>query len=199
MLAKAEFSSISTMPEKIDLQNLILKFIAEQNGCKEFELMSFIKQTCPQFFDPLGNERSLYRKHFYLFNYLHALNKHLVVTNQRLDISVLDIKLRIISTRKQQIGPSDDLYLFYSDKKNLELSEQELDKMMNKFWQKYLALDKKAEALNVLGLENDGNLTLLTLKKRYNKLAKLHHPDMGGNKNQFIKIKKAYGDLKPLF
>lgn len=45
----------------------------------------------------------------------------------------------------------------------------------------------------VLGLEE--NASLADVKKAYRKLAMKHHPDKGGNHNEFIKIQAAYDHL----
>jgi len=187
------------MQAKVTTQNLILDFIVENGGCKEYQLISFINESCAEFFAPLKDSPSLFKKHFFLFNYLYNLNDQLLAKGQRLTISALDIRLVPVTNPRQELGHPDALCDFYLNEDNLNLSEQEVEKMMNGFWQKYLALDKKSESLKILGLEGEQNLTVLMLKRRYNELARRHHPDKGGNNAQFIVIKDAYRDLKSLF
>lgn len=50
------------------------------------------------------------------------------------------------------------------------------------------------KALNILGLSRDG-LTSDKLKNVYRKLAKLHHPDTGGDAATMAKINRAYDVL----
>lgn len=50
---------------------------------------------------------------------------------------------------------------------------------------------REQEALQVLGLSAHG-LTNEKLKEAYRKLAKMHHPDAGGNNEKMAKINKAY-------
>ena len=187
------------MPRIFDSKNTVLKFISEKGSVKEIELLHFINENQAEFFKSLGSNPSLYKKHFLLFNHLYRLNEELSQDGFRLIISALEIKLCPITDLGTEIAHTDALKTFYLDKKHLELSDQALDEMMNDFWKKYLALDKKSEALKVMGLVSEPDLTLSKLNKRYNQLAKLHHPDKGGDKNQFIELKIAYGDLKVLF
>lgn len=46
------------------------------------------------------------------------------------------------------------------------------------------------EALVVLGLNN--NATEAEIKSAYRQKAKLHHPDVGGNAEDFVRLKAAY-------
>lgn len=48
-------------------------------------------------------------------------------------------------------------------------------------------------AMNLLGL-NKG-FTIKDVKKSYRRLSKIHHPDMGGTQNNFIRLTKAYNYL----
>ena len=82
---------------------------------------------------------------------------------------------------------------------NLDLSEKDVAKMLSEFWRKYLAIDKKAEALKILGIQNKDPITRTVINNRYKKLANIHHPDRGGCKKEFIKIKQATEELKVLF
>lgn len=160
--------------------------------------MSYIETQQPTFFESLGIEPSLYKKHFLLFKYLYELNDQLVSKGKTLEISALDIRICCYSGEGREIGYSDRLREFYLNEDNLALSDTEIDNMMNKFWQKYLSLDKKSAALKTLGLQDEINLDLSKLKKKYNQLASKHHPDKGGDERLFIELKTAYNDLKPL-
>ncbi len=186
------------MPEKTTLQALILDYIAGCEGCGEFQLMSYIEAQRPKFFGSLGIEPSLFKKHFFLFNYLYKLNDQLVSIGKSLLISALDIRICCYSGEGREIGYDNKLREFYLNEDNLALSDTEIENMMNKFWRKYLALDKRTAALKTLGLQNEVNLDFSKLKKKYNQLARKHHPDKGGDERLFVEIKIAYNDLKPL-
>ena len=188
------------MLKKTASQNLILDYIVGCESCNEYQLMTFIKNEIPAFFTSLGVEPSLFKKHFFLFSHLYRLNDQLATERMILEISALDI--RVIQNENEigrKIGHIDTLKEFYLNEDNLKLSDQEIERMMNGFWQKYLALDNKASSLKILGLENETNLTITILKTRYNELANLHHPDKGGDSSYFVEIKNAYGDARSLF
>jgi hypothetical protein len=182
----------------------ILDYLNQQGGAvKEHELLSYIEQEHPEFFAPLliadQKSPSLFKKHFYLFHQLHHLNNALLPINQCLIISALEIRICLIKDAGNQVGHNDGLKSFYLDEANLHLSDQEISQMLQAFWQKYMAVEQKAEAIEILGLQGESDLTISSLKKRYNQLAKLHHPDKGGNDAEFVKIKQAYQSLKCLF
>ena len=50
------------------------------------------------------------------------------------------------------------------------------------------------ELLYILGLPNDASLT--QVKSRFRQLAHRYHPDHGGDASAFMKIHKAYSELK---
>ncbi|UUV46493.1 DnaJ chaperone protein [Bacillus phage vB_BanS-Thrax3] len=56
--------------------------------------------------------------------------------------------------------------------------------------QQYSSTSRLDIALKFLGLTKSA--TKDDVKRAYRKLAKKHHPDMGGNKNDFIKLKEHY-------
>ena len=180
-------------------QDFILDFIKDNAGCtKEHELLNFIEENNPEFFASLGQYPSLFKQHFFLFNHLYSLNQQLIFKEQYLIISALEIRLCDLNNAGTEIGRTDALREFYLDEDNLKLSDEEVTQMMQQFWQKYMALDKKAEAIKTLSLENEKELSKEILKKKFNQLAKEHHPDKGGNEENFVKIKKAYDELKLL-
>ena len=92
-----------------------------------------------------------------------------------------------------------ELKAFYLDKNNLNLPDKEVEEMLALFWKKYLAIDKKADAIKCLGLQDYKDINRSQIKKRYNQLASKHHPDKGGNPAKFMKINEAYEQLKHCF
>jgi hypothetical protein len=179
--------------------DFILDFIKDKGDCtKEYELLSYIDKYHPEFFAVLGQNPSLFKQHFFLFNHLYKLNQQLIANDHCLIISALEIRLCELSKAGTQIGNSDPLKEFYLDESNLRLSDHEITQMMQQFWRKYMAQEKKVEAIKILSLENEKGLSKEIVKKKYNQLAKEHHPDKGGDKNRFIKIKQAYEELKLL-
>jgi len=184
-------------------QDNILQFILSQNGeTTEFDILQHLSKQWPDFFAVINLKPSLFQQHFYLFNQLYQIDDQLKSSNQSLLISAL--KIQLIAYQQADQGDEclieqDPLRAFYLDFDNINLSEQEIASMMDKFWQKYLAIDKKAESLVILGLQNENNLTRSKIKQRYSQLSQSAHPDKGGSDSAFIKIKQAADTLLELF
>ena len=176
-------------------------------GLKEYELMTDLeKNSC--FFNELGENTSLFKKHFFLFHHLYLLAEVLKYKNIELEVSALCIKLSnnsLVSEPENEGDVSEyrgeivGLQKFYLNSDNLDLSEKEVQDMLALFWKKYLALDKKSDAKKCLGLQDQKALTRSLIKKRYNQLSSQHHPDKGGDRLEFIQIKEAYEQLKNLY
>lgn len=178
----------------------ILDYIRQNGGSiKEHHLLSYIESEHPEFFSNLGESPTLYKKHFLLFHHLYQINEVLSKEQLRLIISALDIRLLPIGEAGQSIGGVDGLKDFYLNIDNLFKSEEEIIIMQRQFWQKYLAIDKKAKAIKIMQLDKEPEINLQKIKKRFNELARKYHPDKGGDKEAFIQIKQAYDDLKLLF
>lgn len=181
---------------------VISDFIFSQDGVtQEYPLLKHIEKEFPEFFFELGERPSLYQKHFLLFHHLYKLYDELSERNLRLLISPVEIRVIGFDSAESKalVGNTDALREFYSTIDNLHLSDKEINEMQNKFWQKFLALDEKTKSIQVLGLQGEVDLTIFKIKKRYNELAQLHHPDKGGDENVFLEIKHAYEQLKRLF
>ncbi|PHS13571.1 MAG: hypothetical protein COA86_17115 [Kangiella sp.] len=182
------------------------------HGIKEYELMTDLENNF-NFFSELGEKKSLFKKHFFLFHHLYLLAEALKEQSFELEISALSIKLckKPLASESgieghvseyhvsEYKGEIVELENFYLNSDNLNLSDEEVQDMLALFWKKYLALDKKSDAIKCFGLEEHNNLSRSLIKKRYNQLASQHHPDKGGDKIKFMQIKEAYEQLKELY
>ena len=179
--------------------DILLDFINAKDGVtQEYPLLQHIQDKHPEFFESLGTSPTLFKKHFYLFHKLYLLNQKLLNKSLRLIISPLEIRLCPIGKESDSLAETDVLMEFYLNRDNLELSEEAVADMQRKFWEKFLALDKKTEAIKILGLEGEESLDRFRLKKRFNELAQQLHPDKGGDENEFIQLKQAYETLKQI-
>jgi len=184
----------------MNFDEIILKLIDEQGGrTKESLILKYLLDCYPQFFEIQENPLSFYQRHFYLFHQLYKLRRKLGPSKQSLVITSIEICLVDKSSTTKELSKPDLLSAFYLDMNNFYLPEEEVEKMLQSFWLKYTALDKKSNALSVLGLTGIENINLKLLKSRFNKLALEKHPDRGGNPEEFQEIKLAYQELKPLF
>lgn len=173
--------------------------ITPTGSLSEYQLLTLIEQQQPEFFDSLPNPRSLYQKHFWLFHHLYLLKPDFLRRGFHLSVSALSIALTPSTDGGTAIDEADPLAEFYLDKNNLYLSENEIADMQKRFWQRYLALENKAEAIKALELTGVRPLTLGIIKKQYQRLAQKHHPDKGGDPERFHFIQQAFKELKLLF
>jgi hypothetical protein len=178
----------------------IIDFIRDSdNTIKEFDLIKRIKSDKPNFFISLSENPSLFKQHFYLFHQLYLLKEEMIGSGHSLVISSIAIGIESEnSCSNMALVEPEGLKDFYLDLDNLDLSDKEVTLMINAFWEKYCAIDKKADAINILGLQYNKKLDILSIKSAYNKLAHTHHPDKGGSEEVFLEIKKAYEVLKVL-
>jgi len=171
----------------------------QTEAISEFELLKLIKSEHPHFFESLPNPEQLYQQHFWLFHHLHQIQLDWLNTPRRLSISALSIQCLLQNDASQSIDEHNPLNDFYLDEKNLHLSPDEVAEMQKVFWQRYLAIEQKAESIKVLQLENQVPLTLKKIKQQFQKLAQKYHPDKGGDANYFQRVKRAYEELKQIF
>jgi len=178
----------------------ITDFIFANEGVtQEYPLLKHLEKEVPQFFAELGASPSLYQKHFLLFYRLYQLAESLKDKKLTLQISPLEIRIfSKVTVESSALSETDALQEFYSNYDNLFLSDEEVASMQKRFWEKYLALDQKAEALAILELDLNQEVTLAVVKKQYKRLAKQHHPDKGGDALHFKKLRAAFEQLKIL-
>ncbi len=179
------------IPEKY-----LLDFIISKGGAtREHLILQHIVKEQPAFFSVLGNRPSLYKKHFYLFHILYKIRNLLLKENRTIIISALEIRLCRSSSTEQNLAEPDGLSEFYLNENNLNLSDEEVNEMLSLFWKKYLAVEQKTHAIEVLGLQGIEPLNTNIIKKQFNKLALKHHPDRGGDEGYFIELRQAYETL----
>lgn len=195
------------MPDKLFIYHQILskrfvssvkKYVEEKpEGFKEYDLLCHLENN--GFYQQLPTTGSasllLFQKHFLLFHVLYSINLELVEHNLgALQISPLLIKRLEYIEAEMQIGEFDGLSEYYLDLKHLEeANEDNVNGLLDKFWEKFLRNDRRGDALKVLGLnEPVSNDEII---KRYRKLASIHHPDKGGDKNKIQEINEAYAVL----
>jgi len=166
-------------------------------GVKEYDLMRRLDET--GVFRALeaeaGSSLLLFQKHFILFHVLYAINRQRVADKRgALQISPLLIRPLEYVEADTQMGEVDHLSEYYLDIENLvSATEESVNELLDVFWLKFSRQEKRADALGVLGLNDpvsDGEII-----KRYRKLASVHHPDRGGDKDKIQAINEAYALL----
>ena len=143
---------------------------------------------------------AIFQKHFMVMNALHQLQKQLMAEEQiYLDISPLNIQLITASCKsnnRELCEPDNEkLSQYYLDWNNFKnTNKQDVEKLLESFWELYINTDKRLAALVILDLEESACNE--TINQRYRELAAIHHPDKGGDSVTFIRIRQAYETLK---
>ncbi|MGH1462159.1 MAG: DNA-J related domain-containing protein [Neptuniibacter sp.] len=187
---------------KITLQTIIRRYIdIHYQGFKEYELLQYLELRDPLIRSIEGqSELALFKKHFLIMNMLYTLQD--IYFSERvgyLHISAVKIYLENTSSPQRTLPITDisdsKLKVYYLDWNNLyEMTQNSVEDLLDQFWKKYFALDKRENALEVLGLTKEA--TSHEIKARFRLLATEHHPDKGGNSESFIQIRTAYETLK---
>jgi len=146
-----------------------------------------------------ANDLALFQKHFLIMNALYHLQDELLQEQWCLHVSPLKIYLSPLqsSVSQELVGEAESpaLKAYYADFNNLdETDEQGVEDLLKRFWQRYLATDKRAVSYRVLELPVEAGWQ--DVKSAYRRLAKLHHPDHGGDQARFVEIRMAYEMLK---
>ena len=188
--------------ESIKLQNDIQKFIdSHPDGFKEFALMKDLEQHNSTLQKLQGNdELTLFKKHFLIMNALYKLQDFYHREHaKKLLISATKIHLteHAKGISSQQLSPDCSeakLKTYYLDWSNLvDMDQGAVEKLLDDFWSKFFALDKRQESLELLGLASTASEK--EIKSRFKYLAAQHHPDRGGDAETFIQIRLAYETL----
>lgn len=174
------------------------------SGISEYALLSCLQEDesitifRDDFFTVADASVVLFRKHFLIMNALYQLQTKLINEGQCLLVSPLNIRLVPINDSdetnlsKENVGQK--LRNYYLDLSHIDQTEKaEVDGMLDGFWQRYVANDKRYGALQTLGLSPDADLD--EVKQTYRRLVSEHHPDKGGDSTQFTAIRQAYETL----
>ncbi len=73
-------------------------------------------------------------------------------------------------------------------------TEDSISELLESFWAKFNAYEEKDIAYKILGVESGSSLR--EINEAYRNLISLHHPDKGGDAEEFIKIRQAFESLK---
>jgi len=181
-----------------DVQDILLQADASMS---EYELLTALTERSSLFTEPQSDDDnlSLFQKNFVVMNALYQLQQKLLVDNLYVSISALVIRVEKIETGHKQVLVSQPgeqkLRDYYLNWDNLtDTNAEDVEKLLSSFWQTYIAQDQRVEAYQDLDL--GVNAGWEKVKTQYRRLARVHHPDKGGDENQFKKIRKAYEILQ---
>ncbi len=149
--------------------------------------------------DPLA----LFQAHFLTMNALYDLQQQYRQRNQFLSVTVLNICLHkpkldgeIQRQAAEHLANSDaPLRRYYLDWDNFKgASNRSVDKLLDSFWRRFVAQDRRHEALAVLDLAEP--VTYADIKLSYRRKAMQHHPDRGGCDQRLSELNEAWELLK---
>lgn len=188
----------SGMPDNPLLAPIARLLHAHREGLSEYALMKQLE------FDGLhldqdadaSPELLLFRKHFLIMNALYRLRPVLAGEGFGISISALHIQLHPLdsfqlSTETAIIPDDQPLRDYYLNWSEFEKSSSDYVRaLLNGFWQRYMSSEQRGEALDLLGLKQ--NASTKQIRIAYRRLAAQHHPDRGGDADQFRRVREAY-------
>ncbi len=170
---------------------------AHPRGIGEYELLRELERQCRTPFNraPFRDHLALFHAHFLLFNALYRLRDRLAAAaGGWLEIDVLCIRLQPAaparSAQSQALARHDPLRAYYLDIHQLANTKAEqVADWLGDFWMRYFALESRAAALAVFGLNDPVNAR--EIRRRYRELAMRLHPDRGGDAEAFRRLSAA--------
>ena len=182
----------------------ILEILKQADGdIGEYDIIQQLEQQGIVF--PVQNdsyEMTMFKKHFMTMNALYQLQQELFADGYYLCITAVRVSLHAIGEHADTLPAVDqgeaklrDYYLDWSQFDNT--SQRDVEKLLTFFWEKYFALDKQQQALDILGLSEDSSWQ--TIQQRYRQLAGRHHPDRGGDHARFIEVREAFEVLRACY
>jgi DnaJ-domain-containing protein 1 len=167
-------------------------------GLSEYELMAALdKQHSDLFPKPNFSEKVLlFQHHFMLRHCLYRLqNEYAHLGDFRLEIGLSRLVKHPVTSPKQDLERHDPLREYYLNLSNMNKeSESSIESLLNSFWTRLSHFNAAPEAHKTLGLT--GNESHQEKQQRYRKLAQKHHPDKGGNAQEFDRIQQAWKSIR---
>jgi DNA-J related protein/DnaJ domain len=164
-------------------------------GLSEYDLIQRLQEQDPAFaFDGENSNLALFHKHFLVMNALYRLQTELFERGMYLSISPLDIRLVPVAESGLSAPPTGNaaapLREYYLDWENFSQTREDVETMLLRFQERYLAIDERLDALRTLELPAYASWE--TVKQAYRRLAAQHHPDRGGDSARFRAVREAY-------
>lgn len=185
----------------IELEQVIFSELSVDVPVKEYELMQQLHLKGFEMFQPSLDELTLFRAHFLLFHILYRLqDKWLAEKALWLEIHSLSLQLYDLNNSVQLPIQDSQLKQYYLNYEHfLTTQATEVQALLNDFWSrfsKHLNAEELQIHLTILALPTDKPLTRKALNSQYRHLSQRHHPDKGGDKEQFQQINHAVSELR---
>lgn len=187
------------MPDK-PLQDAIENLLkSAPQGMSEYALFKQLQALPEAFFaeTDFADPSSLFPSHFLLFHCLYMLQQQWHRSQKGwLSIDPRCIQLHPPRTGSTQLSSGDSLADYYLDLTNLDKDANQIDDLLDDFWQrmsKYLVVTEAtdiADAFAAFALSPDCSLD--ELRKQYRLRLHQSHPDKGGCLEQTQALNQAY-------
>jgi len=193
-----EFSPL-TIPLE-NFENLLLDILkTNPDGIGEYDLIQQLRDQNLFELDPdellSSDSLVMFRIHFIVFHALYRL-RNLVRSRKANEIDLNPVRIRLLSYAENEsaLAEYDAVYDYYMDTGNLQnTNTEDVDEMLSRFWLRLDNTERRAEALNELGLEDP--VSNEEIQKQYRRLAMKHHPDRGGEREKLQRINSAFSVL----
>ena len=193
-----EFSPL-TIPLE-NFENLLLDILkSNPDGIGEYDLIQQLRDQDLFELDPdellSSDSLVMFRIHFIVFHALYRLRNN-VRGQQVFEIDLNPVRIRLLSYAENEsaLAEYDAVYDYYMDTGNLQnTNTEDVDEMLSRFWLRLDNTERRAEALNELGLEDP--VSNEEIQKQYRRLAMKHHPDRGGEREKLQRINSAVSVL----
>ena len=181
------------------LQDMIAAYLNQHPGCSEHDLISWLKAPEQAYFDAnaLSDSQMLFRTHFLVMHCLYRLREQWLGDEHCwLEISPLSINKLLLTdgASGSAMTGTDSLAAYYLNLEELSTSQEDVDVMLQNFWQKLLLPQSQPDDLATLELDESADEK--TIRTQYRRLAMTHHPDKGGDSERFQRITAAYQRLR---
>ncbi len=205
-------SFIESLIDTLDCHRELL-----QAGTTEYALIRFLQRKDVGLLeiDCLQQSHSMFAVHFLLFHCLYQLKRRYLREGiGELTIHTLNIRLNISKSIKKkadekasytcEIEEVESLANYYLELKNINVSEQDVEDMLNGFWHRFVSEDFHSgadikHACELLGIEELEPLSKAKLKHKYKQVLIEVHPDKGGSKRKAQEVIQAYRLLSRSF
>ena len=192
----------------MDLAEQILVLLRKRpEGCSEYDLIQQLKALRSTHIPnlPLLDKLVLFRTHFLVFNALYRLRDRLWGENSHhVHISPLCVQLQPYVPGADCLTERDPLREYYLDLTNLrDTDEAEVERLLESFWARMRGdqlgepsdswnPEQKRAALELFELDQqETDLNIQIIKRRYRELVSIHHPDRGGSTARIQSINLA--------
>lgn len=185
--------------------NVLKQAIVPGRRFSEHELIKLMSQQGLAPFDTLNLSLNshLFSAHFLMRHCLyHLQDEYAAQTPQHYILALSALGAQLFAYERSATGASkalntealetesSALRAYYLDIRHyFETTEEQVDALLNSFWQRYLSQDDVSAAYQSLELAPGASLS--EVKSAYRRLAQSQHPDKGGNSQAFAKISAA--------